>query len=97
MSTDILTHYANEVARKLAAEQDALIRRCISARIGDNWTDEAIMPRLRWEQERGKPEKVLMLDDEPLLMIWPPESRTEWDDANLCSRLKWSVNYLEMP
>lgn len=97
VSANAIDLHAAEVARKIAADQDALIRRCILGRLGDNWTDEEIIPRLRWEQERDKPEKVLMLDDKPLLMIWPPESRTEWDDAAQCSRMKWTVNYMELP
>lgn len=97
MSADILSHYANEIARKLAAEQDALIRRCISARIGDSWTDEAIIPRLRWEIDPRRPEKMLLLDDEPLLLIWPPDSHFDMNDTNAEHRMNWSVRYQVMP
>ena len=94
---NLIDQFSTEVARKLAAEQDALIRRCISAKIGDSWTDEMIIPRLRWEIDPRKPEKLLLLDDQPILMLWPPERKDGWDERELARTMEWTVKYLEMP
>lgn len=94
---DIMDRMANEVARKLAADQDALIRRVITARIGEGWALEAVLPRLRWEQERGKPEKMLILDDAPLLLIWPPDHDLASDELDAAHYMRWVVRYQEMP
>lgn len=91
-STD---HFANEIARKLAADQDTLIRRCISARIGDSWTDEEIFPRMRIEFEPERPERTFLLDGKPLVTIWPAESVMESDGNS--THMNWSVRCLEHP
>jgi len=93
--TPTIDHFANEIARKLAADQDTLIRRCISERIGDNWTDEEIFPRMRVEQGRGRPEKMFLLDDKPLVLIWPPQS--SMDASGNMNRMTWSMDYRKIP
>lgn len=88
---NVIDHFATEITRKLAADQDTLIRSCITESIGSGWTDAEIIPRLRIEQERGRPEKMFLLDGEPLLLIWPPESSFDTDGNMNC--MKWTVNY----
>ena len=94
---NLLDQMANEIARKLAADQDALIRRVAVQRIGHAITDEQLIPRLRWEIDRNKPEKLLLLDDEPLLMIWPPEHDLASDEMETANYMRWIVRYQEMP
>ena len=102
---DILGDMTNEIARKLAADQDALIRRNITRRIGEDWTDASILPRLRWEIDRSKPEKMLLLDDKPLLLIWPVDCDGDDDDAvrrdhkyeAIAHAVRWRMKYLEIP
>lgn len=89
---DTLSHFSTEIAKTLAARQDALIRECITKRLGyGGWTDTNIIPRLRIEQERGCPEKRFLLDDQPLITIWPPVSHTSEEGER--SIMNWSVSY----
>lgn len=90
---NIIDQQCVEVARKLAADQDALIRRCITARIGGAWSDASIIPRLRWEKYVHSPEKMLLLDGKPLITIWPPESNAIHLPRK--SEMRWSVKFLE--
>lgn len=91
---DLISHFSSEVARQLAKEQDALIRRFISNRIGDSWTDTEIIPRIRIEITEGHDEKMFLLDDKPLALIWPPVCSTQYDGHT--NRMQWTVKYLEM-
>lgn len=94
--SNVLDQMATEIARKLAADQDALIRRNITRRIGEGWTLESVLPRLRWEQERGQPGKMLLLDDEPLLFILPPE-HTDVERVDRSRYMNYTIRYQEMP
>lgn len=96
-ASSVLGDMMNQVARKLAADQDALIRRVAVQRIGHAISDEQLIPRLRWVIDRNKPEKLLLLDDEPLLMIWPPEHDIASDEMETANYMRWVVRYREMP
>lgn len=85
--SNLLDHFANEVAKKIASDKDAIIRKSITARIGPEWNLEDVLPRLRWYQERGKPESILALDDKPLITMWPAENHTEGNE------MKWTIKY----
>lgn len=91
----ILNYYTEQVAWEIAARQDALIRDCITERIGPDWKEPDIFQRLNWEIDRNKPEKMLLLDDKPLLLIWPPESSMVMDPE--AANTKWTIRYKRLP
>lgn len=92
--TDLLTHFSTEIARKLASDQDALIRDCAAERLGCVLPDAELIPRMRIEQQRGHPEKMFLLDDKPLLLIWPAKSEMIEDRGR--SMMNWKVQYQKM-
>lgn len=97
--TDILAHYATEVAKKLAADKDALIGRCVSNRLGRNdWNIEEIAPRMRAEQEPGQVSTMWIFDELPLIEIWPPESTSNligdgYVHGDTRSTMTWTIKY----
>lgn len=88
---DILGGMAAEIARKLAADQDALIREVITEHVGANWTLEAMLPRLRWNIDPRKPEKILALDDKPILEIWPPRCHRDYNGHS--NEIRWTIDW----
>jgi hypothetical protein len=94
LDTSAMDRFTDEIAHRLAAGRDALIRRCISKRIGDNWTDTEIIPRLRWEAYRDSPEQTLLLDDQPILVIWPATCEAANEDGR--NMMNWKFNYREI-
>jgi len=95
LDTSLMDRFTDQIARQLAADKDALIRRCIRTRIGANWTDAEIIPRLRWEAYRDSPEQTLLLDDSPILIIWPATCETTNEDGR--SMMNWKFNFREIP
>lgn len=95
-TVNVISQMADEVARKLASDHDDLIRNAALVRIGGRISDEQLLPRLRVEIDPKKPEKMILLDDKPLLLIWPPECSTYLTETG-ASEINWSVRYMRMP
>lgn len=89
LDTSVMDRMAVEIGRRLASEKDAIIRSVISGRIGADWKLDDVIPRLRFEQERGHPETMLLLDDKPLITMWPAECKGEG------AEIKWVLKYKE--
>jgi len=91
---DPLTSITTDIARKIAQDQDDLIRRLAHARLKFPASDAVLIPRLRWEIHPDKAEKMLLLDGEPLALLWPPACETTTCDATGRNEMKWTMAYL---
>lgn len=93
---DVLADMAAEIARKLAADQDALIRRCINERTGrSDWTLGEMLPRLRWLLDERNPWKILTLDGHAILKMWPPACQNNFNECS--NMVQWSIQYEMFP
>lgn len=74
---DVVSEYALKLAKELARQKDDLIRTCITAVIGTDWTLEQIAPRLTCERFEDSLVERWYVDGIPILEIWPLSTRNE--------------------
>ena len=68
----------SDVASNLAKKTDGIIASAITEALGHNsWQLWAIAHRLRRVRINDQPQETWLLDDKPLLEIWPPEMETK--------------------
>ncbi len=90
-------NYAAKGASKQTAEGvESLLTALIARRLaGETWDAKTVAARLRRLRFEGQPQELWLLDDRPLLQIWPPEvTRTVREGA---AHLDITVAYMTFP
>ncbi len=70
---------ATELAKKMAEEKDNILRACIRNRVGSEVRikDVIITGRVARGSSLDEKSEMWLLDGQPLVQIWPPETKVE--------------------
>lgn len=80
------------VSSELAKKTDGIISSAISEALGhDSWQLWAIANQLKRVRINGQPQETWLLDDKPMLEIWPPEIETATEGDSI--KAKFTVKY----
>ena len=88
---DASSKMAAELAVKVAKTQDDLITAALNQRLGrSDWELTDLLPRLCRVQILSQPQELWLLDDKPLIEIWPVDLVTvqEGDSAKMKANLR---------
>jgi len=77
LAVDACSAMSAQLAANVAKKQDGLISAAITERLGhSSWQLFAIAHRLRRVRYNDQPQETWLLDDKPLVEIWPVELKT---------------------
>lgn len=90
----MLEKYIDPAMRKLVAQKEELVRRVAADVIGKAWLPIDIKNRCRFERILGETWETLIIDGEPVLMLFdlevsPPELRGDSYVSNVSQRYRY--------
>lgn len=90
----MLDQYISPAARKMMAQKEDLIRRVVVDVIGRAWLPRDIKNRCRFERILGETWETLIIDGEPVLMLFdlevsPAELRGDSYVSNVSQRYRY--------
>ncbi len=76
---DLSTYMAGELAKKMGEEKDNILRACIRNRVGPEVRikDVLVTGRVAYADMGDGKSEMWKLDGQPLVQIWPPETKVE--------------------
>lgn len=93
---NIVSYITQQLAIGVAKKQDWIISAAITERLGQsNWKLEDLVGRLYRVQAAGEPYETYVLDNQPLVQIWPPQL-TDFQDGH-SQHIEASVQYRTFP
>jgi len=89
--TDLSTYMATELAKKMGEEKDNIIRACIRNRVGPEVRIKDVITtgRLRADVSDDSKSELWSLDGQPLVQIWPPETKV--DDGRMTVSISYKI------